>query len=140
MSDVVTRRRRDADLPVLTDIIERQQSETHYPLRWPWPGELEHFVRRPSELEAWVAELDGKVVGHVAVQSVADDDIGRMWAAAHEVPVSALRCISGLFADRRRAGRGVGSALLARATQRVLAEGGAPCLDVVADHVEPVQL
>lgn len=137
---MLTRRRRDADMPALIDIIERQQAETQYPLRWPWTGDLEHFVRRPGELEAWVADLGGRVVGHVAVESVADDELARVWAAAHRVPIAALRSISVLFADRRVAGRGIGSALLARATQRVLTDGGAPCLDVVADHVEPMTL
>ena len=71
-------------------------------MRWPWPGDLEHFLRRPEELEAWVAEIDETVVGHVAIQSVPNDELGRMWADAHGVPTAQLRCISVLFADRRR--------------------------------------
>ena len=35
---------------------------------------------------------------------------------------------------------GIGSALLARATQRALDDDGAPVLDVVAGHLEPVRL
>jgi GNAT superfamily N-acetyltransferase len=63
-----------------------------------------------------------------------------MWAAAHGVPITELRCISVLFADRRLVRRGIGSALLARATRRALAEGGAPVLDVVAGHLDAVSL
>lgn len=140
MPDLTTRPRRDSDLPVLIDILARQQAETRYPFVWPPSRSPEGFLRRPNELEAWVAELEGRVVGHVAIGSVADDELGRMWAGAHQVPVERLRCISVLYADRRLPRRGIGSALLVRATERALVDGGAPCLDVVAAHVEPVQL
>jgi GNAT superfamily N-acetyltransferase len=140
VSDVSLRPRRDADVPLLIDILVRQQAQTRYPLRWPWPGDLVDFLRRESELEAWVAEIDGRVVGHVAIESVADDELGQMWATAHDVPITELRCISVLYADRRVARRGIGSALLAQATQRALANGGAPVLDVVAGHLEPLRL
>jgi GNAT superfamily N-acetyltransferase len=140
VSNVLIRARRDADLPPLVDILARQQAETQYPFQWPPDGGPEHFLRRPSEIEAWVAELDGNVVGHVAIQSVADDELGHMWAVAHGVRLTELRCISVLFADRRLVRRGIGSALLARATERALADGGAPVLDVVAGHLDVVRL
>lgn len=140
MPDVLTRPRCDVDIPALIDILARQQAETQYPFRWPPDRAPEHFLRRPSEIEAWVAELGGNVVGHVAIQSVADDELGQMWAAAHGVPITELRCISVLYADRRLLRRGIGSALLARATQRALADGGAPVLDVVAGHLDAVSL
>lgn len=135
-----TRPRRDADIPTLIDILARQQPQSQYPFRWPTEGSPEDFLRRPAELEAWVAELDGQVVGHVAIQSVADDELGAIWVSGHGVPRAQLRCISVLFADRRLPRHGIGSALLARATQRVLDHGGAPVLDVVAGHAEPMNL
>jgi GNAT superfamily N-acetyltransferase len=138
--DVLTRPRRDVDIPTLIGILARQQAETQYPFRWPPDRTPERFLRRPSEREAWVAELGGHVVGHVAIQSVADDELGQMWAAAHGVPIAKLRCISVLYADRRLSRHGIGSALLARATQRALADGGAPVLDVVAGHLGAVSL
>ena len=141
MSDVLIRPRRDDDVPALVEILVRQQPETRYPFHWPSDRAPEDFIRRPGELEAWVAELEGAVVGHVAIQSVADDDaLGEVWATAHSAPIAALRCISVLFADRRLARRGIGSALLARATDQALAGGGAPVLDVVAEHHEPRHL
>ncbi|MEO6998079.1 MAG: GNAT family N-acetyltransferase [Terracoccus sp.] len=135
MPDVLMRPRRDDDVPALVETLVRQQPETRYPFHWPSGRSPEDFLRRPGELEAWVAELDGAVVGHVAIQLVtADDELGNVWAAAHAAPVAALRCISVLFADRRLARRGIGSALLERATDQALAGDGAPVLDVVAEH------
>ena len=140
MPDVLTRIRRDVDIPTLLGILARQQAETQYPFRWPPDRAPERFLRRPSEREAWVAELGGHIVGHVAIQSVADDELGQMWAAAHGLPITKLRCISVLYADRRLSRHGIGSALLARATQRALADGGAPVLDVVAGHLGALSL
>ncbi|HET8601346.1 MAG TPA: GNAT family N-acetyltransferase [Segeticoccus sp.] len=137
---VLTRPRREDDIPELLDILARQQAQTQYPFHWPPRRSPERFLQRPTELEAWVAEWDGAVVGHVALQSVAGDELGHLWAGAHGVPVDRLRCISVLYADRRLPRRGIGSALLARATGQALLDGGAPCLDVVAGHLEPVNL
>ncbi len=135
------RRRRDDDLPALLEILARQQAETQYPFSWPPPGDPVDFVRRPTELAAWVAELDGRVVGHVGVHRVAaGDELGRLGSRAHGVPVGALRAVEVLFVDRGLGGRGVGSALLATATEHALAGGGAPVLDVVAEHEGPVAL
>ncbi|GGF32685.1 hypothetical protein GCM10011519_02620 [Marmoricola endophyticus] len=140
MDEVSVRTRRDGDLPALLEIISAQQAETGYPLRWPWPGDLADFVRRPEEVAAWVAEVDGAVAGHVALHRVADDELGALWSAAHGVPIDELRCVGVLFADRRRSRRGVGSVLLDRATRAGLRDGKALVLDVVAGHREPVEL
>lgn len=147
MTDLLIRPRRDDDLPVLVEILERQQPETEYPFDWPPSTPVEQFIRRENELAAWSAELAGQVVGHVSLQGVEETtpsgephELALMWAAAHGVPVARLRCVSVLFADRRYAGQGIGSALLRTATEAALADGGAPVLDVVPHHVEPLNL
>ena len=137
--DLVIRDRRDADLPALAALIARQQAQTRYPFIWPFPRPLEQFLKRSTELRAWVAEVDGEVAGHVAIERVEDDLLGRSWAAAHDVAVNELRCVSVFFTDIRRAGEGIGSRLLATATEAARAEGY-PVLDVVAAHETPVQL
>lgn len=137
--DLVIRARQDSDLPALADLLCRQQAQTRYPFIWPFPRPVEEFLKRPTELRTWVATIGDDVVGHVALQSVEDDPIGRSWAAAHNTPLSELRCVSVLFADISRAGQGIGSRLLATATEAALAEGY-PVLDVVAAHRTPVNL
>lgn len=135
------RPRTDDDLPALAGLLERQQERTKYPFVWPFPAPVEQFLKRDTELHAWVADVDGTVAGQVAITSVTDDEdpISRSWATAHGVPMSELRCISAFFADIDRAGSGIGSGLLATATKVALAEGY-PVLDVVAAHETPVQL
>lgn len=137
--DLVIRARQDSDLPALAELLGRQQAQTRYPFVWPFPQPIEKFLKRPTEIRAWVAELEGDVVGHVAVESVGDDPIGRSWAAAHDVQLTELRCVSVFFSDITRAGQGIGSRLLATATEAALADGY-PVLDVVAAHETPVNL
>lgn len=137
--DLVIRDRRDTDLPALADLLGRQQEQTQYPFVWPFPRPVEEFLKRSTEIRAWVAELGGEVVGHVSVTGVGDDPTARSWAAAHGVTTSEIRCVSVLFADITRSGQGIGSRLLATATQFAMAEGY-PALDVVAAHTSAVNL
>ncbi|WP_446663820.1 GNAT family N-acetyltransferase [Flexivirga sp. B27] len=137
--DLVIRDRQDSDLSALAELLGRQQPQTHYPFVWPFPAPIEGFLKRSSELRAWVGEIDGEVVGHVSVTSADDDPIGKSWAAAHGVDTSELRCVSVFFADISRAGQGIGSRLLQHATDYALADGY-PVLDVVAAHEGPVAL
>lgn len=134
------RDRRDDDLPALAEILERQQPVSGYPMQWPLPYPTDRFIRRRAELDAWVAELDGRVVGHVALHAAENDELGRLWSRAHGVPVSSLRCVGVLYVDPDVGRRGVGSALLTTATGHAHADGGAAVLDVVAERAGPLEL
>nr|WP_279672268.1 GNAT family N-acetyltransferase [Flexivirga meconopsidis] len=137
--DIIIRQREDADLPALGALLERDQPTTRYPFVWPFPGGSDAFLRRSTEVQSWTAEVDGRPVGHASVTTASDDPISRAWAAAHHADISELRCISALFADLTLAGHGVGSRLLAAATEYAEADGY-PVLDVVAAHETPVKL
>lgn len=134
---VALRPRTPDDLPALVALVAAQQPLTAYPLRWPLPFPVEDFVVRPTERVAWVAELDGAVVGHVAVAApgedlrpVLDDVLG---------PGAAL-VVSVLVVAHEHAGRGVGGALLDRAVAWVREQGRVPALDVVPTHERAVGL
>lgn len=137
--DLVIRDRQDSDLPALTELLGRQQVQTAYPFVWPFPQPLDEFLKRPTELRAWVAEIDDTTVGHVSVTTADDDPIGKSWAAAHGADISEIRCVSVFFAAITRAGQGIGSRLLATATEFAMTDGY-PALDVVAAHETPINL
>lgn len=137
--ELVIRARQDTDLPALADLLGRQQPQTRYPFVWPFPQPIEEFLKRPTELRAWVAEIDDTIVGHVSVTTADDDPIGKSWAAAHNVDLTEIRCVSVFFSDITRAGQGIGSRLLATATEFAMADGY-PALDVVTAHETPVNL
>lgn len=58
------RSRTPADLQALGRVLEEQRPHTGYPQTWPLRYPVDRFIARANELAAWVAELDGEVVGH----------------------------------------------------------------------------
>ena len=145
---ITIRPRRDADLPQLGRLLLEQQPASGYPHRTPLTGTAEAFIRRPGQRAAWVAEEDGRLLGHVAISVPADPatlpegDAGlvRAWMCAHERPHDALGEVVLLFTSLAAAGTGVGRRLLATAVA-ALDEGGlAPCLDVHAHGAGALRL
>lgn len=131
------RRRRDDDLPVLARLLEEQQPTTEYPLRWPLPFPVRDFLVRPGEEAAWVAELDGEVVGHVAVATA----VGVVAEAFLEaVGTVRFSTVSVLFVGLPATGHGVGGALLGHAAAYIRGTGRLPVLDVVSTHRRVVDL
>jgi GNAT superfamily N-acetyltransferase len=138
--DLLVRLRRDDDLPALAAVLSAQQPHSGYPQRWPLPWPVEQFIARQHELGAWVAELDGRVVGHVAVTAVEPSDEATGWSRGAGRPLDELGCVAVLFVDHTMAGRGVGSALLTAAVDHIRALGRTPVLDVVQESPEAVRL
>ena len=134
------RPRRPEDLPALAGVLAAQQAHTGYPQRWPLPFPVEVFLHRPAQLQAWVAELDGAVVGHVAAASVQPGDMATVWSAGTGRPLTGLAEVSVLFVDHETAGRGVGSALLTTAVGFIREGGLTPVLDVVQETANAVRL
>lgn len=132
---VTLRPRRASDLPALVDVLGRQQPHSRYPFRWPWPGgDVSEFIVRDGEEATWVAELDGRVVGHAAILTITDDSPRtRAWYAATGRDAAGLACVSVLFVDIDLLGTGVGGTLLDAAVAWGRERGRIPVLDVL-DH------
>ena len=138
--DVTVRPRVPADVPLVGDLIMRQQPQTRYPFRNPLPFPIEEFVVRDGELAAWVAETapDGTadartVVGHVSVLDVTDHEIGPSWADAVGRPVEELAAVSVLAVDLGLARRGIATRLMDECEAYIRDLGRTPVLEVVAD-------
>lgn len=133
---IVVRPRTPQDLPALTEVLVEQQPGSHYPLRWPLPFPLEQFIVRPYEERAWVAELDGRVVGHVMIGRVDDDPAAAeaFTRATGTTDAAGLACVSVLFVAEGLRGRGVGGLLLDTAVAWAEERGRLPVLDVVSTH------
>jgi ribosomal protein S18 acetylase RimI-like enzyme len=134
--DVVVRERRPADVPVVGELIMRQQPLTRYPFRNPLPFPVEQFVARPGELAAWVAVVgpEERVAGHVSVLDVTDHPIGPEWAAAAGRPVEELAAVSVLVVDHELTGRGIARALMDTCERHLGGVGRVPVLEVVGAH------
>lgn len=126
------RPRRDDDVPVLAEVLAEQQPRSRYPFRWPFPTGVEGFLLRSYEEAAWVAELDGAVVGHVVVGWVDRDGPGDVFRRQTGCDDPAI--VSVLFVGTAARGTGVGGLLLDTAVAWARARGRVPVLDVVPLH------
>ncbi len=125
----VIRPRRDGDVPVLADVLTEQQPVSRYPFRWPLPFPVESFLVRDHEQAAWVAELDGTVVGHVMVGSVELELSSAVFRGRTGCAEPAV--VSVMFVGSAVRGRGVGGLLLDTAVAWARERGRVPVLDVV---------
>lgn len=118
-----------ADGPACLDLLLRVHARDGYPLHLPAESVNDFFVAE-AEVVGWVAEQEGRIVGHVALHWDPDDPT---LVAAHRavgLPVQELVMVSRLFVapDVRRAG--VGRALLGHATAEAQSLGRRAVLDV----------
>lgn len=139
--DPVTVRPRAAeDVTHLVRLLGEQQAGSGYPVRWPLPFPTEDFLVRSTELAAWVAVVDGEVVGHVSLLALGQGWDTDAWVAATGEEPAAMAAVGVLFVDPARAGLGIGTRLLATAVQRARTLGRLPVLDVVQETPRAVEL
>ncbi len=142
------RPRQSADVPALAAALVEQQAASGYPHRDPLPYSAEEFILRPGTTAAWVAEVDGVAVGHVAISlpgdptSLADGDaaVVRAWMDAHRRPNDELGEVAIFFTADSARGSGTGNALLATAVAALRERDLAPCLDVVPTSTGAMRL
>ncbi|QGN59386.1 GNAT family N-acetyltransferase [Nostocoides sp. HKS02] len=140
MGEVVVRKRVPQDIAVLVEVLAAQRPHTGYPQNWPLPFPAERFIARSDEDAAWAAELDGRVVGHVAVERVQPGLEADLWTAGTGRSREQLAAVAVLFVDHTVQGRGVGTALLSTAVAAIRESGRTPVLDVVQETTSAVAL
>ena len=132
--EVQIRPRTPADVLVLAEALMAQQPDTGYPMRNPLPFPPEEFVARPYDLMAWVAEVDRRPAGHVAVTRVGDDDLGRSFADSTGMLIDRLGCVSTLFVGRGHGGLGLGGRLHDAAVAWCREQALLPVLEIFPSH------
>ncbi|WP_109000736.1 GNAT family N-acetyltransferase [Streptomyces rishiriensis] len=123
------RPRRPADLDGCVAALALVHAHSGYPVDW--PEQPAAWLTPDALLAGWAAELDGQVVGHVALCAPGEGDAAAaLWSARPGRPAPAV--ISRLYVSPAARGHGVGAALLDRAVGTARARGLHPVLDVVA--------
>ena len=124
------RRRTDIDLDRCVEILAEVHRHSGYPVNW--PERATDWLTPHSQLEAWVAEIDGRVVGHLSLSRAAEGDAAPgLWGAREGVGVEVTAVVGRLFVSPAAHGQGLGAALLDRAVEEARARGLQPVLDVV---------
>jgi ribosomal protein S18 acetylase RimI-like enzyme len=128
--DVTIRPRRPADLPALVAALGDTHRTSAYPVTW--PKDPAAWLTPNGMLGAWVAEVDGVVVGHVALGEAKERTVGT-WAATTSRPLATAAEVTRLFVTRAARGRSLGRRLLATAGTHARASGRALVLGVLRE-------
>lgn len=92
-------------------------------------------------LGAWVAELDGRLVGHVSLSRSGEDDLAPgLWSERKGTRRDLTAVVSRLFVAPQARGHGIGALLLGQAEETARQSGLHPVLDVVASDIAAAAL
>ncbi|MFF7949616.1 GNAT family N-acetyltransferase [Streptomyces griseorubiginosus] len=133
------RPRTDDDVEACVRVLEQVHRGDGYPVNWPArPGA---WLSQPAGLGAWVAELDGRLVGHVGLSRSAEDDMAPgLWSERHGTSRELAAVVGRLFVAPWARGHGIGALLMARVTEEARHRGLHPVLDVVASDAAAAAL
>jgi GNAT superfamily N-acetyltransferase len=133
------RPRTDGDIAACVAVLADVHRADGYPVNWPErPGD---WLRGASLLGGWVAELDGRPVGHVSLSRHGDGDLAPgLWSERTGTSRDRTAVVGRLFVAPRARGHGIGAALLGRATEEARRRGLHPVLDVVASDTAAAAL
>lgn len=110
-----------------------------YPVNW--PDQPVEWLSHASVWGAWVAELDGRVVGHVSLSRSGDGDLAPgLWSDRSGASRELTAVVSRLFVAPQARGHGFGALLIGRAMEEARGRGLHPVLDVVASDTAAAAL
>ncbi|MEV6330573.1 GNAT family N-acetyltransferase [Streptomyces sp. NPDC051909] len=130
------RPRTAADLPSCIGLLADVHHRDGYPVNW--PARPADWLASGDTVGSWVAELDGRVAGHVVLSRPGDDDLAaRLW---RERTGAEPAVVGRLFVSPAARGHGVGAGLLRHVTAEARRLGRHPVLDVVASDTAAIAL
>ncbi|MFH8405958.1 GNAT family N-acetyltransferase [Streptomyces sp. NPDC018019] len=110
-----------------------------YPVNWPArPGA---WLSCGPLLGSWVAELEGRPVGHVGLSRSGEGDLApTLWSERNGTTREATAVVGRLFVAPWARGRRIGALLIGRAVREARHHGLHPVLDVVASDIAAAAL
>ncbi|MFD3521631.1 GNAT family N-acetyltransferase [Streptomyces sp. NPDC058653] len=133
---ITVRKREAADLDACVRVLADVHASDGYPVDWPRdPAEWlapPDSADSPDSLGAWVALLDGTLVGHVCLSAARPGDTAPgLWAGRHGTGPERSAVVSRLYVSPKARGHGIGALLLAETLRASRGLGLHPVLDVV---------
>jgi GNAT superfamily N-acetyltransferase len=135
---MVIRPRTSDDLDACVTLLQIVREQDGYPVHL--PPDVTSFVASSDADAAWVAEHEGRVVGHVALHRRSSAAVIALASATLDLPADRIRVVARLFVAPGSRRMGLGRALLARAAGAALDAGCTPVLDVVVTHLAAIDL
>jgi GNAT superfamily N-acetyltransferase len=133
------RPRTDDDVQACVRVLAEVHRQDGYPVNWPArPGD---WLTQASALGSWVADLDGRVAGHVGLTRGAEGDLAPvLWGERNGTSGERAAVVGRLFVAPWARGHGIGALLIGRAVEEARHRGLHPVLDVVASDTAAAAL
>ncbi|MBB5867887.1 GNAT superfamily N-acetyltransferase [Allocatelliglobosispora scoriae] len=123
------RAKTDSDAAACLDLLMRVHAADGYPLHTA-PDRVAAYLAEGDEVAAWVAEHDGRVVGHVALHCPPADPTFEVVERATGLPAAKLALVARLFTAPELRRSGVGRTLLRHTAAQAPMLGRRAVLDV----------
>lgn len=139
MPNLVIRRRQDSDLEQAGQALVDVHNTDGYPVEG--VTDPVGWLKTTGLLNAWVAELDGEIVGHVAVsEPQPKDDAVRLWLEQSDDKVEDVVVLGRLFVKRSARGQSIGEQLARAAVMEMAAQKKRMVLDVMEKDQVAIRL
>jgi ribosomal protein S18 acetylase RimI-like enzyme len=132
------RPRREEDLERCVALLRRVYEVDRYPVIW--PSETVSWLLGRDSLAAWVAEDDGRLLGHLSLHATDASRARPQWCEALGVGPEALAVVSRFFVSLDARGRGIGGELIARAEEHAAGHAVRLVLDVAEHNRDAIAL
>lgn len=138
-SAVTVRERRDGDLDEAAAALVAVHDSDGYPVEG--VADPTSWLTGGPVLRAWVADLNGKIVGHVSVSSPQiDDAAAQLWSESSESRECGVAVLGRLFVIASARGFSVGERLIQAATKYADELGVRLVLDVMSKDKAAIRL
>ncbi len=135
----IIRPRADVDLPAAAAALVAVHRSDGYPVEG--VDDPHGWLVSPHQLAAWVAELDGHLVGHVALSEPQPDDAAAtIWTNTAGERASQAAVLGRLFVLPEARGHAIGERLVRTATDYAHAHGRRLVLDVMTKDTSAIRL
>lgn len=137
--NLCVRQRADGDVEECVQVLAEVHQLDGYPVNWPdQPGE---WLSSGPPLRSWVAELEGRLVGHVSLSQGGDGDLAPiLWSERNGAAPGMTAVVGRLFVAPQARGHRIGALLIGQAVAEARRRGLHPVLDVVASDTAAVAL
>ncbi|QQM42731.1 GNAT family N-acetyltransferase [Streptomyces liliifuscus] len=134
----IIRPRRDLDIPEAAAALVEVHATDGYPVEGVDHPEV--WLTPPGLIQAWIAELEGSVVGHVAVSRSNGEEAVSLWLKHGQGIEEKTAVMARLFVIRGARKSAIGERLVRAATEYAEQKGTRLVLDVMAKDTAAIRL
>ncbi|MGW6461783.1 GNAT family N-acetyltransferase [Streptomyces sp. NPDC055078] len=138
MSGPVIRPRLEVDILEAAAALVEVHSTDGYPVEG--VDQPEEWLTPPGLIHAWVAEVDRRIVGHVAISRPNGEDAVSCWLQQGEGAKEETAVLARLFVLQEARGNTVGALLVCAATEHAQGAGIRLVLDVMEKDTAAIRL